>query len=381
MKSVILYSYPPEPDGLSLQGDMLYRGLKESGEEVMPCHKKGGLQKEWIYRHFKPDVAIGIGYWGDIPDLVLEPQKNGIIAAPWLVADGWVANYHDVLEKLPLVFVTSEWVKNTYKRDGINTKNFEVAFVGVEPDLFRPVPKTDPKIKELRKIFGVEPDEKLILTVGGDVTSKGAQEILKALALVGKKFEKWKYVCKTWESDCARGHHREEKKLIDELGLDKNKIMFFEGSWSRDFMPYVINAADIYAAPSRLEGFGMIQVEAQACGIPILSIDAMGPKETIRHNETGFLAGVESTVDLESELVYPHMGFEKEKRIFFEKRKTFAYRANVKELADYLLILLGDDKKRIEMGKNARIHAVENFHYKKLAFRMADIARKKLNLS
>ena len=189
MKAVILYAYPPDPDGLSLQGDMLYRGMKKNGEEVTPCHWKSDLQKEWIYKYFKPDVAIGIGYWGYTPDIVLNPQKFGIPPVPWLVADGWVANYHKVLSELPLVLVTSEWVKETYRRDGVDVKNFEVAYVGVEPDIFKPIPKTDAKIKKLREMIGIEPEEKVILTAGGDVTSKGAQEIIKALALVDKEFK------------------------------------------------------------------------------------------------------------------------------------------------------------------------------------------------
>ena len=40
-------------------------------------------------------------------------------------------------------------------------------------------------------------------------------------------------------------------------------------------MPYLIAACDIYAAPSRLEGFGMPQVEAGACGKPVIGIKAM----------------------------------------------------------------------------------------------------------
>ena len=43
----------------------------------------------------------------------------------------------------------------------------------------------------------------MILTVGGDVTSKGAQEMFKALANVDKEFKDWKYVCKIWPSQCS----------------------------------------------------------------------------------------------------------------------------------------------------------------------------------
>ena len=48
--------------------------------------------------------------------------------------------------------------------------------------------------------------------------------------------------------------------------------------------------------PSRIEGFGMIQVEAMACGKPVISINVGGPAETIIHNKTGFLAKVSEEV-------------------------------------------------------------------------------------
>ena len=60
MKSVILYAHPVENDGLSIQGDMLYRGMKENGEDARPCHWRGALQRDWLYRTFQPDIAIGI---------------------------------------------------------------------------------------------------------------------------------------------------------------------------------------------------------------------------------------------------------------------------------------------------------------------------------
>jgi alpha-maltose-1-phosphate synthase len=143
MRSAILYAYPPEPDGLSMQGDMLYRGIKENGGEVMPVHLASEFQKEWIFKNFKPDVALGVGFWSNTPDLVIHTNEFGVTPVPWLVADGWVANYHKELEALPLVLTTSEWVKKTYERDGVNIKNFEVAHIGCETEIYKPIPKSD----------------------------------------------------------------------------------------------------------------------------------------------------------------------------------------------------------------------------------------------
>jgi len=381
MRSIILYAYPPEPDGLSLQGDMLYRGLKENGEEVIPCHLASEFQKEWNYKYFEPDVSIGIGFWSHTPDIIHHPKKFGITPVPWLVADGWIANYHEDIGSLPLVLVTSEWVKKTYERDGVNTKNFAVAHIGIEPSIFRPIPRTDPRVKLVRKMLNIADDEVMILTAGGDVTSKGAQEILKALKIVDKEFKKWKYVCKVWGGSSADDHYDAEMALIEELGEEtKDKVVYLEGSLSREFMPYLLNATDIYAAPSRLEGYGMIQVEAQACGVPVISINDMGPKETIVHNQTGFLANVGETVELTEEWAYTHMGFEEDHKIKFDRPKIFAYRASVPELADYLLKLLTNADLRLKMGQAATKHALDNFEYHKIAKDISALVKNKLKL-
>lgn len=381
MRTLVLFDYPPIPTGLSMQGDMLHRGMKDNGEEAMSCNLTGGLQKQWLYNLFKPDIAIGVGHWGDVPDVVIHPQKFGVSPVPWFVADGWVANYHELLSSLPLAFITSEWVKGTYARDGVDVKNFVIAHIGVEPDIYKPIPKTDPKVKLVRKMLGVADDEVMILTIGGDVTSKGAQEMFKALKIVKRDFRNWKYVCKIWGGGSALDHRADELRLIGELGDAQDRVIYQQGSFSRDFLPYLLNACDIYAAPSRLDGYGMIQVEAQACGIPVISINEMGPKETIVHGKTGFLARVAETVDLTEEWVYEDMGFEKKHKKKFDRPKTFAYRADVGELADYLMRLLAHPKLREEMGRAGHAHALLNFEYHKLAKEMTKIVKERLKLS
>ena len=108
MKIAVLHAYPPEPDGLSIQGYLLYKGLLEIGVDVMPCHYRPSFQKQWILSAYKPDVAIGIGCWTYAPDIIFSPKNAGIVPVPWFVANGWVANYHRELSALPLAFTTSQ---------------------------------------------------------------------------------------------------------------------------------------------------------------------------------------------------------------------------------------------------------------------------------
>ena len=378
MKCLVLYSYPPEPDGQSLQGHLLYKGILASGNDAIPCHFKGSIEKEFYLKRLKPDVAFGIGFWGNVPDVVQEPLRYGIKPVPWFNADGWVANYQEEFNNLELMFTTSEWVRQTYKRDGVDISKIVPMHIGIDTDMFRPA--ENPYISNaIRETLGIKKNEKMILTIGGDTTSKGSQEMMKALAEVDKEFKDWKYVCKSWPSDCAREWREHEIKLAESLEL-KDKVIFLEDEFDQMFMSHFINAADIYAAPSRLEGFGMVQVDAMSCGKPVVSINKMGPSETIVHNKTGFLAKVAEEVILNQEWVYPSMGFDKQQVLQFQEPKTFAYRADINDLRDFTLKLLTDDNLRQEMGKKAREHVVKTLDYRNTAKKMIDIIKERLGL-
>jgi len=368
MKILVLYPHPVEPDGVSLQGDLLYRGFKDAGVEVIPCHFRNSLQKEFYLRKFKPDVVVGLGFWGNVPEIIREPLKWGTIPIPWFNADGWVANYQTEFNQLKLMFTTSEWVRSVYKRDGVDVSKIFPIHIGIDTDLFRPIHDRNLNL-ELRRMLGVRDHEKLILTIGGDVTSKGAQEMFKALAEINKEFKDWRYICKAWPSECAHEWREIEEKLADELGI-RDKVTFVDDEWSPEFMVNVLNACDIYAAPSRIEGYGMVQVEAMACGKPVISINVGGPAETIIHNKTGFLAEVEKEIQLTEEWAHPSMGYSTKQIVKFDTPKTFAYRANIDDLVKYTKRLLYDPELCRTMGEAGRKYVIENLDYRVTARKM-----------
>ncbi|WP_417369179.1 glycosyltransferase family 4 protein [Gelidibacter japonicus] len=379
MKVLVLYDYPPSPGGLATQGDMLYRGLLELGVDAHAVHFESAQEKEWYYRWFEPDVVVGVGYWGHTPHLVLHPQRYGILAVPWLVADGYIANYQEVLNELPLILVTSNWVKEMYVRDGIHPDNIEVLPVGIDTESFKPLDKDNPKIVAVREALGIAPDQVMILTVGGDAASKGAQEVMQALAIIDTKAPDWKYVCKVWPQPRTIVQNMIDLKMAESLGLEKN-ITYATNTVSRNFMPYLIGACDIYAAPSRLEGFGMPQVEAGACGKPVIGINAMGMLDTLIHKKTAFLASVAKQIVVNDVVLGEESGFENNRTIHFNIPRTVDYRANTQDIAKYLLKLLEDEKLRVKMGAAGRERAVAHFDYKVVTKKFLQILQDRLGI-
>jgi len=379
MKVLLLYDYPPPPAGLSTQGHLLYRGLQELGIDAYAVHFESDSEKEWYYRWFKPDLVVGVGYWGHTPQLILHPQQFGVQPVPWLVADGYIANYKDVLNALPLILVTSNWVKDVYIRDGIKGDNIEVLPVGCDTDLFFPPNKDDPKIRAVRDTLQLAPDQLMILTVGGDAASKGAQEIMQALARIRNKVPDWKYMCKVWPQLRTSVQNEADLQLAAQLGIEQN-VSFVTNITSRNFMPYVIGACDIYAAPSRLEGFGMAQIEAGACGKPVIGIRAMGMLDTLIHGETALLATVAEEIVLTETIVGNESGFDEQSRITFDPPRIAEYRASIQDLSDYLMALMTDSTLREKMGQALRVYVVQNFDYRLVAKRFVQIVNQKLGI-
>ncbi len=358
---------------------MLYRGLLELGVDAHAVHFESAQEKEWYYRWFEPDVVVGIGYWGHTPHLVMHPQRYGVLAVPWLVADGYIANYQEVLNELPLILVTSNWVKEMYVRDGIRPDTIEVLPVGCDTDAFIPFDKNNPKIRAVREALGVSPDQVMILTVGGDAASKGAQEVMQALSIIDTKAPDWKYVCKVWPQPRTKVQNLLDLEMARSLGLEKN-ITYATNTISRNFMPYLIGACDIYAAPSRLEGFGMPQVEAGACGKPVIGMKAMGMLDTLVHGETAFLAEVAQRIVVNEVILGEESGFENNRKVAFDIPRTVDYRANVQDIAKYMLMLMDDKNLRIKMGAAGRERAVKYFDYRVVTRKFLHIMQDRLGI-
>ena len=63
-------------------------------------------------------------------------------------------------------------------------------------------------------------------------------------------------------------------------------------------LPRYYGAADVFVLPSRYELFGIVMLEAMACGVPVVATRFGGLAEVIAHGETGFLVDPTDTTEL-----------------------------------------------------------------------------------
>jgi len=146
-------------------------------------------------------------------------------------------------------------------------------------------------------------------------------------------------------------------------------------------MPYLLAACDIYAAPSRLEGFGMIQVEAAACGKPVIGIKAMGMLDTMVHGKNAFLASVAQEVRMRETTLGDESGYEPRHRVVFKRPRTVDFRASVHDIANYLMDLMQNAELRKKMGEAGRKRVMEKYDYRIIAKRFVELASEKLGIS
>jgi glycosyltransferase involved in cell wall biosynthesis len=122
--------------------------------------------------------------------------------------------------------------------------------------------------------------EKIILFVGRMVPEKGAQFLLEAAPRIIAKYPEAKFLI------VGRGGFVDELKARA-AALRLGHKCLFTGYVDDDTLVRLYRIADVFAAPSLYEPFGIVALEGMAAGVPVVASDAGGLWEIVEHDVTG----------------------------------------------------------------------------------------------
>ncbi|NQU35191.1 MAG: glycosyltransferase family 4 protein [Bacteroidetes bacterium] len=279
-------------------------------------------QPDIIYIHNRPHYILWLkplinyqAYW------VLHEHNTQLSdSIPWLKA-------YRILKSCNLLVGVSKYVVNEIvsKRFKMLADKGLVARNGVDTSAFCPVSSVQEKQK-LREQYKLPADKTIILYTGAIRPRKGVLHVVKAFLEV---FTERQDICLVLAGGKVVSSQRDEwyyQKVMNLVKSNPTSICFLD-YLKIDQMPGLYKTSDIYCAmPEWEEPLGLVFLEAQASGLPVITTRSGGIPEIVIDNETGFI--LDKPVD---------------------KAKT------VKCLKQ----LIEDKNIRLEMGKKAKVFCEE----------------------
>lgn len=284
-----------------------------------------GRQLEAVHAQYRIDLAV-------MHSLVLkdsavfadEIKKAGIP----LVAQNHAAN--DVLEKTDI----AELLSKTQAVAGVSGQDvpegmrdtFTNLSDAVDMDFFNPA---------LARPLQLSSDRPVIILPARMTPLKGHEDIIRAIKILKDRGQTVKVIFTVDENETGRSASliKGLKNLALSEGIEDSII--FSGYLSREQMRDYYAASDVVVLPSHTEGLGMVLLEAQAMGKPVITYNVGGVPETLKDKETGYLVA----------------------------------KGNVGAFADKLYELLTDTDRRTTMGQAGRQFIQESFSTATLAER------------
>jgi len=243
------------------------------------------------------------------------------------------------LEKAAKIISISSYTKMLVASKGIDQAKIVPISLGADPDLFYPLNSSE--VAGLRRKYNCE-KRMIILTVGNLIIRKGQDMVIRALPKVIMEIPDILYL--------IAGMGKDEmyfKELAESLGISRN-IRFMGAVNSREMVRELYNICDIFVMVSRLderagsvENFGIVYLEANACGKPVIGGKSGGVPEAIVDGETGLLVDPE----------------------------------NPGNIAQAILKLLNDRELAHRLGEKGRRRVVEYLNWKNVGLRVGEICR------
>lgn len=172
---------------------------------------------------------------------------------------------------------------------GVNPARIQTIPCGVDTTLFRPQEQ-----QQARQALGLPLEAPLALFVGRLQPLKGLETLLRAAYLVRQDYPSMQVLIVGGGVDVGDVHEMEELERLRHLAaqLDLTAQVVFIKAQPQEALAQYYAAADVFVMPSHYESFGMVVLEAMACGTPVVASEVGGLASTVLHEQTGLLAPV-----------------------------------------------------------------------------------------
>lgn len=315
----------------------LYEGLVFAGEDmtadVAHCHT-------W-YAHFAGILAkklYGIPLVITVHSLEpLRPWKREQLGRGYDVSS-WVEK--TALEMADAVIAVSQSTKDDVLRlfPKINPDKVSIIYNGIDVNQYKASEST-----EVLNKYGIRTDKPYVLFVGRMTRQKGLLYLLKAASKLDPDAQ---LVLCAGDADTPE-MKAELEGMVANLKKVRSNVIWIPEMVSREDAISLYSQAAVFCCPSIYEPFGIINLEAMACGTPVVASAVGGIKEVVVNGETGYL------VDPNLSETFPH-----------DPKDADAF---AQALAEKINVLIRDPALAKKMGQAGRLRVEKKFSWQSIA--------------
>ncbi|GAC1313848.1 MAG: glycogen synthase [Chloroflexota bacterium] len=228
----------------------------------------------------------------------------------------------------------------------VQPERVHVIYNGIDTSLYRPSRETDALERH-----GVDPSQPIVLFVGRITRQKGIVHLVRAIPNIDTDAQ----IVLCAGAPDTREVAAEMEAAVAAVRAQHPRVIWIQEMLPRDQLIQFYSHADVFCCPSIYEPFGIINLEAMACGTPVVASAVGGIPEVVVDGETGVLVPVEQSSDAPFEPLDP---------------ETFS-----RQIAAAISRLLADPPLRERMAAAGRTRVEREFSWTAIANQTVELYR------